>query len=177
MTVRDHDHVFPEVVIGKDAAKGPLKEGMKVLLPCPTCEETARDAWSMDDMNLNNVHEAFTRLMLHQEIFLYHWSPTKHRKQIIRRGLIPGRKPVTHPASGFRAPAICFGDSPRWAWGLSGDQDSAPSGSWDLWQTHVGDLTEPYVMPRSDYNGIHEVRTEHRVFKKHLWLIGTRFKE
>lgn len=175
--VDGHEHYFPEFRITKKGADDNLTVGMRVLGPCPTCGETARDAWSVDDANLEEVHAAFTRLMLHHELNLYHWSPTKHRKQIIRHGLRPGRRTVTHPSSGFRAPALCFGDSPRWAWSLSGDQDSAPSGSWDLWQTYIGDLTDPYVMPRSDYNGIHEVRTQHRVLKRRLWLVGTRVKD
>jgi hypothetical protein len=172
-----HEHYFPEFVITEDDEDDNLKVGMHVLAPCPTCGETPRDAWSVDEMNLEEVHQAFTRLMLHQELYLFHWSPTKHRKQIMRRGLVPGRRPVTHPSAGFRAPVVCFGDTPRWAWALSGDQDSAPSGSWDLWQTRIDELVEPYVMPRSDYNGIHEIRTRHRVFKRGLWLVGTRIKD
>ena len=171
-----HVHDFPQVIIGRDDAEGLLTEGMNVLIPCE-CGETPLDGMNLMDNELAEAYAGFNRLALHHETTLYHWSPTAHRKQIIRRGLVPGRRATTHPLPGFRAPALCFGDTPSWAWALSGAQESAPSGSWDLWQAYLADLTDPYVLPRDDGNGMHEWRTPARVYKRNLWLVGTRVKD
>lgn len=171
-----HVHEYPQVVIGRDDESGLLVAGMRVLTPC-ACGDTPLDGMSMLDGELEEAYAGFNRLALHHQMSLYHWSPTAHRKQIIRRGLVPGRRTVTHPLPGFRAPALCFGDTPSWAWALSGGQDSSPSGSWDLWQAWLADLVDPYVMPRDDDNGVHEYRTPARVYKRNLWLVGTRMKD
>lgn len=117
---------------------------------------------------------------LHPATPLFHWSPTERRAGIIRRGLVVGRPHVTHgeDSSGWRAHYLCFGPSPSLGWALSGGMHWTPSGAWDLWQTAVGDLTEPYARVESpdDPHGVYEVRTEHRVFKRHLWLVGSRWK-
>lgn len=111
---------------------------------------------------------------------LYHWSPTRNRKGIARRGLVVGRPHVTHgDDDGWRASYLCFGPSPSLGWGLSGGMYWTESGEWDLWQTALGDLTEPYARVEIDNEGpfgIYEVRTDHRVMKRHLWLVGTRIK-
>lgn len=170
---------YPMVQIGSaaaDASAGALQAGDKVMAPCRGCGSSPLEEWDWLETTLTMTERAFSRLALDRGLSLYHWSPTRNRKQIIRRGLIPGRRPTVHATPDWRAPYVCFGDTVAWAWQLSGDQASAPSGSWDLWETRIGDLTDPKILPTDDVNGIHEVRTMHRVYKRHLWLVGTREK-
>lgn len=107
---------------------------------------------------------------------LFHWAPAERRKQIIRRGLRPSSRPTTNLE--WRAPYVCFADSPSWAWGLSGAMNWAPAGEWDLWQTSLDVLPVPVtVVPNPDrWSGAHEVRTPDRVPKSLLWLAGHRTK-
>jgi hypothetical protein len=169
-----HVCTHDEVVIGAD--DGPLIKGDKVLVPCRECGESPRDTLGMLDYRLVETERALTRLVLDKQMILYHWSPTRHRKQINRYGLVPHRKPVTHPANDWRAPYVCLADTAGWAWSLSGSQPSAESGMWDLWSVRVEFLTDPFIMPSSENNGIHEVRTHHRIYKRYLWLVGSREK-
>lgn len=172
-----HQCVYPEVKIGTDLADGQLLHvGDKILTPCRDCGATPRDELADTIDTLEQTERAFTRFALDCGMSLFHWSPTRHRKGIIRRGLLPHRRPTTHASPSWRAPYVCFGDTPAWAWALSGGQRSAPTGEWDLWETRLGDLTEPRILPVDDVNGVHEIRTEHRVYKRHLWHVGTRTK-
>ena len=111
---------------------------------------------------------------------LYHWAPAERRKQIVRYGLRPSMRRtsiVGAEASAWKAPVVCLGDSPSWAWALSGNLRWTPPGEWDLWQTSLDRITAPVVIPSDDRpSGMHEVRTEHRVYKRDLWLVGTRPK-
>lgn len=51
------------------------------------------------------------------------------------------------------------------------------SGTWDLWQTSLDRLVEPLVLATPNRpSGLYEVRTEHRVYKRDLWLVGSREK-
>jgi hypothetical protein len=109
---------------------------------------------------------------LEHDVPLFHWSPAVRRKQIIRHGLRPRQRPVTS-SHDFRQPVVCFAESPSWAWALSGDFHPEVS-LWDLWQTSLRSLTDPILMPSYDSHRWHEVRTEHRVFKRDLWLVGQR---
>lgn len=167
---------WPEVILGRDHAGGPLNAGDRVLAPCPRCGTSALEEIQWLGDTLVTTEAAFSRLAADRGMPLYHWSPTRHRKQIIRHGLLPGRRAVTHASPAWRAPYLCFGDTAGWAWDLSGAQRSAPSGSWDLWETRIRDLTDPKILPVDSVNGIHEVRTMHRVYKRHLWLVATREK-
>ena len=171
-----HDCTFPEVEILADDEDDNLKAGMKVLTPC-SCGETPLDQMDL----LNGYLEEFTRTLAQAKPItpLYHWSPASRRKQIIRYGLRPFMRLTTSVGDGekWRAPVICFADSPSWAWALSGELRWTPSGEWDLWQTDIGRLTDPITLPGEDrLSGVYEVRTEHRVYKRDLWWVGSRIK-
>ncbi len=169
----DHLCTFPEVLIGKDDEDGVLRAGMAVLVPCETCGETPRDHLEFMDGHTDELSRA---LLATQPVrALYHWAPQARRKQIIRYGLRPGMRGTT--SAGWKAPYVCFADSPSWAWALSGGMRWTPAGEWDLWQTWQERLTEPIVLADPEIpSGIYEVRTEHRVYKRDLWLVGTRTK-
>lgn len=179
--------VFPRVEIGdeyEDPA-GLLKTGMEVLLPCENCGASPNEYMEWLDSELVDMEAGYKKLLGHKDIPLFHWSPTKNRLQIRKYGLVPNRKPTVHSIEmeGWRAPYICFGTDPAWAWALSGNMSWAPLGDWDLWETHFLDLTEPEILsspgdePWDSDDGIHEVRTGHRVFKRSLRYVGTRTKE
>jgi hypothetical protein len=124
-----------------------------------------------DDQRLPTVpYEVPDRLV-------FHWSPVVRRRQIIRYGLRP-RMRATITALEWRAPYVCFADSPSWAWALSAGMPWAPAGEWDLWQTWLSDLgPDIEVIPDpSRQSGMYEIRTGARVFKRHLWHVGTRIK-
>lgn len=173
-----HTCQFPEVEIGDDLldAAGILQKGMRVLIPC-ACGETPVDHMEL----LEAEHKQASDALLQADPWrpLYHWSPTARRRQITRYGLRPNMRRTTHAGDGegWRASCICFADSPSWAWALSAGQRSAPAGSWDLWQTYLEKLTDPIVLASTDRpSGIHEVRVTERVYKRDLWLVGTREK-
>lgn len=164
----DHECTHPEVLVAND--DGDLAVGMAVLVPCPRCGETPLDhvAW------LSSRAEEATKALLEAMPvrILYHWSPAARRKQIIRYGLRPRSRGTT---STVVTPVICLADSPSWAWALSGEQRHSPAGEWDLWQTRLDAIEDPIVLPGRDrLSGIYEVRTEHRIFKRNLWLVGSR---
>jgi len=172
--VREHDCRFEEVLVEND--DGPLKKGMRVLIPC-TCGETPLDHVSLLEGYYNEAQRAITQMEPWRP--LYHWSPASRRKQILRYGLRPNmRSTITlGEAAKYKAPYICFADTPGWAWGLSGDMHWAPSGVWDLWQTSLDRLTKPTILPADDRSsGIYEVREEARVYKKDIWYVGSREK-
>lgn len=175
-----HQCVYPEIRVGRDAAdasSGHLLPGDRALVPCRDCGATPLDALDWAESTLDTTEAAFSALALSRGLSLYHWSPVAKRRQIIRHGLLPHRRATTHATPGWRAPYVCFGDTAAWAWALSGGQPSAPSGEWDLWETRIVDLVDPKILPAPDVaNGIHEIRTEHRVYKRHLWLVGQRVK-
>jgi hypothetical protein len=177
----EHQCEYPEVKVGRDIAAhapaGTLIDGDVVLAPCRGCGQQPHDELDWLTHTLETTGQAFSKLAQARNLSLYHWSPTSKRKQIIRHGLLPHRRPTTHATPSWRAPYVCFGDTAAWAWALSGAQRSAPSGTWDLWETRIADLVEPKILPAPDIvNGIHEIRTEHRVMKRHLWLVGQREK-
>lgn len=105
------------------------------------------------------------------DIPLYHWTPTTNRKSILKLGLLPNKACLT--STEWRAPYICFAESPSWAWALSGAFHPEII-EWDLWQTSIDRLTEPKRIKSYDNHRWHEVRTWHRVYKRNLWFVGTR---
>lgn len=176
-----HQCEYPEVKVGRDIATvappDTLHDKDVVLAPCRGCGQPPHDELDWLAHTLETTEAAFSKLAQARGLSLYHWSPTSKRRQIIRHGLLPHRRPTTHATPSWRAPYVCFGDTAAWAWALSGGQSSAPSGEWDLWETRITDLVEPKILPAPDVsNGIHEIRTEHRVYKRHLWLVGQRVK-
>lgn len=163
----NHDCKFDEVLIEED--DGPLKAGMRVLIPCGECGETPYDHMGVLEMEHQQASEAIKAVEPFRP--LYHWSPSDRRKQIIRYGLRPSMRATQ---MSVRAPVICFADTPSWAWALSGAlRPDIPH--WDLWQTSLDRLESPTVLGSPDRStGIWEVRTTHRVYKRHLWLVGHR---
>lgn len=118
-----------------------------------------------------------------RELLLFHWSPSDRRKQILRYGLRPRCRPTTNPVDdignpvgngdirGWRAPYICLGPSPSYAWALSGAQEPGIT-EWDLWQvwrSHLG----RHRLVREDGH-IKEVRAFDRIYKRHVWYVATR---
>lgn len=166
---------FAEVVVGTCSDlehDDPLQPGMRVLVPC-SCGESPQDYLEWQASHVEQMNEAVRQMEPFR--FLFHWAPAARRGQIIRYGLRPTMRPTTNVTEGYKAPYVCLADSPSWAWALSGDQRHAPSGDWDLWQTSLDRLTEPIVLAATDRpSAIHEVRTEHRIFKRDLWLVGSR---
>lgn len=169
-----HACVFPEVEILESDEGDNLRAGMKVLIPC-SCGETPLDHVEFMEAREQELQSA---LLAHDpDRPLYHWAPAARRKQIRRYGLRPGMRPTTSSGQPYGAPCVCFGDSPSWAWALSGKQPGAAAGEWDLWQTWLDRLEAPIVLATdSRPSGLHEIRTEHRVYKRDVWLVGSRFR-
>lgn len=167
-----HSCEYPEILIEESDEDGPLRAGMKVLAPC-SCGETPFDGMDTIERLRQETQDA---LLAHRpSTQIYHWTPSSRRKQINRYGLRPGMRPTT--SSEVCYPVVCFADSPAWAWALSGGMRWTPTGEWDLWQTWLEALTEPIVLASADRpSGIYEIRTEHRVYKRDLWLVGSRNK-
>jgi hypothetical protein len=175
-----HDCVWPEVLVGRSDADGVLQAGDRVLTPCRTCGVAPLEALNTLGVVAEETGRAFAKLAMDRSMLLFHWSPAARRKQINRHGLLPKRRPTVSLGNVdgrvWKPPYICFGDTPAWAWALSGGMRHTPSGEWDLWQTYADKLTDPMILSTTVANGIHEIRTDHRVFKRDLWHVGTRVK-
>jgi hypothetical protein len=174
----DHQCEFPEVLVEETDEDDLLKAGMKVLVPCRDCGQTPLEEF---DFLHRHTQELQAALLATEPVrALYHWAPASRRKQIIRYGLIPGRRITTSTGSvtvSGGSPCVCFADSPSWAWALSGGMRWTPGGEWDLWMTWQDKLTEPVVLAAPDRpSGLYEVRTAHRVFKRDVWYVGSRVK-
>jgi hypothetical protein len=125
---------------------------------------------------------------------LYHWSPRKYRKGIIRRGLLPTcptattlsfadlleaygpGKQATHyevedDVVSFKA--VCLGVSPAHAWLLSGACDFRPGSRWDLWQVRLDDEDKVFPDPHLGAQ-VYEIRVGNRIPKSRVWHVGTR---
>lgn len=169
-----HDCIHPEVIIEEADEGGVLKAGMHVLIPCPECGDTPLDTLATEQGRNAELQAAL--LAYEPYRMLYHWSPRARRKQIERYGLRPGMRTTT-TTENLGGLAICFADSPSWAWALSGDMRWTPDGIWDLWQTSLDRITDPVVMACDTRpSGLYEVRTEHRVYKRDIWYVGSREK-
>ena len=167
----EHECRYDEVKVAND--DGDLRKGMRVLMPCE-CGETPLDALTSAEQLLLDTQDAWARFILKWDMPLYHWSPAARRKQIYRYGLRPRMRQTTNATPEWKAPWVCFAQSPLWAWALSGKQGGSPDGEWDLWMTRLSVLTEPLILPTTDGDGIHEVRTMHRVYKRNLHRVATR---
>lgn len=168
----DHFCRHPEVLIEAADEDGVLKAGMNVIVPCPECGTTPLETLEIQQRHTDELQAA---LLAHQpNIPLYHWSPRPRQKQIVRYGLRPGMRGTTTSNWRGGVPYVCFADSPSWAWALTLDGRGWP-GEWDLWQTWLPSITEPVVLATDERpSGLYEVRTEHRVYKRDLWLVGSR---
>ena len=167
----DHKCSFDEVLVGPGDSFGNLKPGVKVLVPCE-CGETPLDELEFTQFRNEEMNAAL--LAVEPQRPLYHWAPADRRGQIKRLGLVPGKR-LTTSSEGVN-PAVCFADSPSWAWALTLN-GRGYDGEWDLWQTWQHLITDPLVLASPDRpSGIYEVRTEHRLFKRDLWYVGSRSK-
>ena len=109
-----------------------------------------------------------------RDLPLFHWSPIERRPQILRHGLRPAQRSTTN-SDDWRAPHVCFADTPSWAWCLSAGCVGAPGSEWDLWQTWFYELDgRKVIRDATRPSGIYEVRTTVRVPKSALWHVGTR---
>lgn len=170
----EHECSFPDVEILESEEGDILQKGAHVIGPCE-CGETPFDHF--ESLEARNIE--MTKALLAVEPFrpMFHWSPRDRRGQIIRYGLRPGMRNTTTTES-YKAPYICFADSPSWAWALSGGQRRFNRGSnWDLWMTYLSDIQEPIIHATPDRpSGLYEVRTVHRLYKSRLWYVGSRIK-
>jgi hypothetical protein len=172
----DHICSFPEVMIEEAEGDDDLKAGMSVLIPCPVCGESASDTIALYERHIKELEAS---LLSYEPLrAMYHWAPVIRRKQIIRYGLLPGKRPTTTQGDDRRIPYVCLGDSPSWAWALSGAMKYTPKGEWDLWMTWMDRIKDPVVhADPSRHTGLYEVRTEHRIYKRDIWYVGSRVKQ
>ena len=103
---------------------------------------------------------------------LYHWAPTSRRRQINRYGLRPGSLSSDRL---WRPPYVCLADGPRAAWQLIG-RYRRQIRDWDLWWT-TSHAAAPMEMIPYDDGSPREYRVYQRIFKRDLWLVGTRVNE
>jgi hypothetical protein len=108
---------------------------------------------------------------------LYHWSPRERLGNILRRGLLPGRRPHRLDYGGdddnFRQPGVCLGPTPSFAWGYSAAIFGEPGTDWDLWQVSVVPGDEVRVQPT--YMAVlGEARVHNRIPKSRIWWVGER---
>lgn len=169
---------YPRVLVGDDA-EPPFEKGMVVLLPCEVCGTPSEEYVAMLEYALDGQRAAFERVLHDKFWALYHWAPAHRRGQIIRFGLRPRMRVSTHSLAEYgdvRFSQICLADTPQWAWDLSAGQSSAPSGEWDLWQVRLANLRNVEVLPGYNRNGIHEVRVDHRIYKRDVHYVASRSK-
>lgn len=108
---------------------------------------------------------------------LYHWSPRSRRKQILKLGLMPGRRNITGPVvngdgSEWRQPCVCASPDPATAWAYSHGAWRS-TGTFDLWQFWLEDADEVHVLPQWG-SRIIEVRVHNRIRKARLIWVGER---
>ncbi|MBU8830843.1 hypothetical protein [Mycolicibacterium goodii] len=103
---------------------------------------------------------------------LYHWAPTARRGQINRYGLRPGSLSSDRL---WKPPYICLADGPLQAWRLIG-RFRPLIHEWDLWWTTSTAVAGYEVIP-DDNGDVREYRVYERIFKRDLWMVGTRFNE
>ncbi len=111
-----------------------------------------------------------------ESYLIFHWSPTTRRKQITRRGFIPGSRSTDRL---WRPPFICFASNPELGWVLSaGTPRGLAVHSWDLWCVWTESLSgfEEIVdtYPDTGRAYVKEYRVYERVLKRDLWFLGTR---
>jgi hypothetical protein len=178
----DHDCDFHEVILGEEHPsddEDPLRPGMKIVMPCTICSAAPLDHLNWTTDILNEVYASLNAVMVRRDIPLFHWAPASRRKQIVRCGLRPLMRPTTNSVDSsvvWKSPYVCLSEDPAWAWVISGDQKHSPEGEWDLWQTWASFVEGLEVLPGRGDMGVHEVRTRHRIYKRHVYHIGSRTK-
>lgn len=73
----------------------------------------------------------------------------------------------------WKPPFVCFADSPSLAWSLSGGLHKGLYPSWDLWMVWASYLDGYEILP-FDNGDPKEYRVYHRIYKRHVWYVGTR---
>jgi hypothetical protein len=106
---------------------------------------------------------------------LYHWAPTERRGEILKSGLIPHQRAVTHGygKENLTYPYISLSPTPSMAWGLSGEflQEECDIEEWDLWQVYLDEYSEVYIRP---FFGKHMEEIKVSTPLRSVWLIGSR---
>lgn len=111
------------------------------------------------------------------ENLFYHWSPTLVRKRIQKSGLMPNS--LSRDGL-WRPPYVCLSDDIQLAWNLSGrfHEKEEDLGPWDLWEVWLGDNKGYEITPiDGEPYRIKEVRVYERIYKRNVWLVGSRSKE
>jgi len=100
---------------------------------------------------------------------LYHWAPLSRCASIKRRGLRVGRRSRDGV---WKAPYICFSDSPSLAWALSAQMQTHHKrwGLFMVWSTACGKLKRRTDMPGRPT----EFRARADIAARHLWFVGSR---
>ena len=109
---------------------------------------------------------------MRENFSLYHWAPKARRGQINRFGLKPGSLSSCRQ---WKPPYVCLADSPSLAWGLIG-RFRPQIEEWDLWWTSAN-ACFPYEEIPWDDGSVREYRVYHRIFKRDLWMVGSRINE
>lgn len=68
-------------------------------------------------------------------------------------------------------------ESPRTAWDLSGrfHEKTEDLGPWDLWEVWLGEQEKIEILPFDNHpHIIKEIRIFDRIYKRNVWLIGSR---
>lgn len=102
------------------------------------------------------------------DLMLFHWSPTERRKSINRTGLVPGSRSV---CGLWRPPYVAFADTPSLAFSLARHREVE---SWDLWMTWLSRIASVEQLPDDRDDTCKEYRVYERIYKRDLWLVGTR---
>ena len=106
----------------------------------------------------------------HDDIW-FHWAPTARRSGINRSGLLPGQWSRDKL---WKPPYICLAESPRIAWELSGNMPGNKILEWDLWEVWTHENSGYEVLKFDTTGNIKEVRVYERIFKRNVWLVGSR---
>lgn len=112
-------------------------------------------------------------MMANNNFALYHWAPRSVRHRIIHSGLLPNS---ISSCGEWKPPYVCLAEGPKLAWDLIG-RHRRNIKHWDLWWTTSADCA-PYEVLYFDTNGEpKEYRVYHRIYKRNLWLVGSRENE
>lgn len=102
---------------------------------------------------------------------MYHWSPKRHRRSILRDGL----KVMSESERGIpEFPWICLAPTPSAAWGyLPASMTSEDNLPLDLWMVRLGDYTRTQIIT-TDGPNICEVRAFQSIPPDRIWWVAER---